>query len=159
MIFDAFGRLALGQVEQSFVADTSFLTGVSAAGSVGSMRPAISPSTMMGVGAAGSAGAATEDVMPGVHGVSATGSAGIILLPESDILHGVSGTGSAGVISTALHVTTINGVQAVQISPVSIPDCGRDLVKRFRWPGGHETICSIGRSHFPCPRRQAETNA
>jgi hypothetical protein len=38
--------------------------------------------------------------------------------------------------------------EAVQISPVSIPDCGRDLVKRFRRPSGHETICSSGEAIF-----------
>jgi hypothetical protein len=38
---------------------------------------------------------------------------------------------------------------AVQISPVSIPDFGRDLVKRFRWPGGHETFASLDEATFP----------
>jgi hypothetical protein len=36
-----------------------------------------------------------------------------------------------------------------RIGKGSIPDCGRDLVKRFRRPGGHETICPLGEAIFP----------
>lgn len=112
MIFDAFGRLALGQVEQNFAIANAFLTGRGATGSVGSIKPAIS-NFPAGVAGAGSAGSVTvSGALLSIHGVSATGHVGIILTPDNDALTGVSGTGSAGAISTALNILTINGVQA-----------------------------------------------
>lgn len=111
MIFDAFGRLALGQVEQSFAIANGFLTGVSATASIGSIKPSVSNS-VMGVGASGTVGIITvTGAIRGLFGVSATGHAGTILTPENDVLTGVSGTGSAGIVVAALQVTTINGVQ------------------------------------------------
>lgn len=38
---------------------------------------------------------------------------------------------------------------AVDISTVSIPDCRRELVKRFHGLGGHETICPFDEAIFP----------
>lgn len=112
MIFDAFGRLALGQVEQSFAFATSHLTGLGATGSAGSIKPAVSVSTT-GVSGTGSVGTiAISGASLSIHGVSATGHAGTILTPDNDALAGVSGTGSAGTISAAVYVLTINGVQA-----------------------------------------------
>lgn len=112
MIFDAFGRLALGQVEQSFAFATSHLTGLGATGSTGSIKPVIS-NLVMGVGANGAIGSITiTGAIRGLVGVSATGHAGTILTPENDVVPGVSGTGSAGTISAAVYALTINGVQA-----------------------------------------------
>lgn len=113
---DALGRLALGQIEQNFALDTTFITGVGGTASAGSVKPVVS-NLIMGVGVpgpfggGGSAGSVTEDIAVGMHGVGATTHAGIILTPDNDVVPGVSGTGSAGTISTALHVLTINGVQ------------------------------------------------
>jgi hypothetical protein len=56
MIFDAFGRLALGQVKQDFGATTVFLTGVSANAQLGQLGHPTTGPQLTGVSGAGSAG-------------------------------------------------------------------------------------------------------
>lgn len=112
MFFDAFGRLALGQVKQDYTTATTFLTGRSATGSAGSIKSVVTQSPM-GVGASGTVGIiAVTGAISGLVGVSASGHAGIILTPDLDVLTGVSGTGSAGVTSTEIDAQGITGVQA-----------------------------------------------
>lgn len=107
MIFDAFGRLALGQVEQNFAIANGFMTGTGCTASVGSIKPAVSDS-LVGVKGTSHVGTiAVTGASRSLVGVSATGDAGVILTPDNDAVTGVSGTGSAGTVSTALTVLTI----------------------------------------------------
>lgn len=115
MIFDALGRLALGQVQQDYTFASRNLTGVAATGAAGLIGRLVVPA-LQGVAAVGDVGSFTSPIITRVvPGVSGAGAVGLMTPADAKSLLGVSGTGSAGLIGRRI-IVTVNGVQGAGIA-------------------------------------------
>lgn len=121
MFFDAFGRLAFGQIQQSYTTTTANPPGVAGVGVAGVIRGSDEKAVVgvAGVGVAGSIGASPAELIIGVSGV---GVAGTISDSESKTFSGVTGTGVAGSISGATMVfKPITGVAGIGVTGSMVP--------------------------------------
>lgn len=120
MIFDAFGRLALGQVKQDFGTGKGFLTGVSGSAQIGQLGHPTSGPQLTGVSGAGSVGAFSGGststggtpigaLLTITLGVPLTSGGGDKIVAKT--LTGVAGTGTAGVEGREVDAL-LNGVTA-----------------------------------------------
>ena len=107
MFFDALGRLALGQIQQTYTAATTNVGGVSGAGVAGVIRGSVGATGIVGVAGQGVAGIIRGSVAVLVIGAAGVGVAGQIRGADAKTFAGVSGQGIAGNLAGGISISVV----------------------------------------------------
>jgi hypothetical protein len=115
----ATGRLALGQIGQTYGNASVTLSQAAATGVAGALTPNVSK-TLTGVAGTGTAGQIASSVATTLTGVAGVGVANPISKEIDKFLIGVSGTGTAGLLAPFLSIT-LTGVQSAGVAHALTP--------------------------------------